>query len=226
MNLDREALASVRDILMTDPQPDDMKKVKERMISAFSSSEEHNLRKLLKGQVLTDRKPSRILQRLRNLNSGSCDDKNFMTIFLDQLPEHHRAILVATGVTDLDKIAETADRLSESASIANSRLLAVTSGNNSGFNSEQAYRRLEQKFDAFSKKLNDILATENPVKNRVINQNVIAFLAETHRDYALLTESILTIRYHAENGVLNTLNGKNLTRIKKTNRSFCIGGGR
>lgn len=36
------------------------------------------------------------------------------SIFLDQLLREHRAILVATGVTDLNRLVEAADRIAES----------------------------------------------------------------------------------------------------------------
>ena len=76
------------------------------LMATFASSDEHNLRRLLKGQVLTDSKPSRILQRLRTLNQGSCDDKIIQSVFLDQLPSQHRAILASSTYPDLDKLAE------------------------------------------------------------------------------------------------------------------------
>ena len=88
-----EAISAIRDIIKKDPAHADIyKQVKERLISTFASSAEHNLRKLLKGEVLTDGKPSRILQRLRALNQGSCDNNIIQSVFLAQLPSQHHAM--------------------------------------------------------------------------------------------------------------------------------------
>lgn len=59
-----------------------------RYIATFAESEESNLQKLLKGQVITEGKPSLILNRLRGLNDGRCDDSVMRTIFVEQLPVH------------------------------------------------------------------------------------------------------------------------------------------
>lgn len=124
--LDVDVLASVKDIISITPAPDNIyERIKNRIISTFAVSDEAKLRKLLKGHVLTDGKPSLILSRLRNLNGGNYDDAIVKSVFLDQLPKTHRAILVATGADDLDKLAEAADRLAETADPNDAHVTAV-----------------------------------------------------------------------------------------------------
>lgn len=114
--LDVEVLGCVRDIITATPAPADIyEQIKTRIIATYAPSDEVKLRKLLRGQVGTDGKPSLILSRLRGLNDGNIEDNVIKSIFLDQLPRDHRAILVATGVTDLNRLAEAADRMAESA---------------------------------------------------------------------------------------------------------------
>ena len=139
-----EALSAIRDIIKKDPAPADIyKQVKEHLISTFASSAEHNLRKLLKGEVLTDGKPTRILQRLRGLNPGSCEDEIIRSVFLDQLSPHHRSILVATDIDDLDKLAKVTDKLSKASGNSGDQVNAVSSNKTSSFDVEAAFRRFE-----------------------------------------------------------------------------------
>ena len=141
-------MSAIRDILKKDPAPADIyTQVKERLMATFASSDEHNLRRLLKGQVLTDGKPSRILQRLRALNQGSCDDKIIQSVFLDQLPSQHRAILASSTYADLDKLAEAADKIDEISSGVDHQVNAVSSNKPSTFDAEAAFKRLEQNFE-------------------------------------------------------------------------------
>ena len=124
-------------------------------MATFTSSDEHDLRRLLKGQVLTDGKPSRILQRLRALNQGSCDDKIIQSVFLDQLTPQHRAILASSTYPDLDKLAETAERIDEISSGVDSQINAVSSGQSITATLEallKRFDRLERKVAASSKK--------------------------------------------------------------------------
>ena len=147
-SLGAEAMPAIRDILKEDPAPADIyTQVKERLMAIFASSDERNLRRLLKGQVLTDGKPSRILQRLRALNQGSCDDKVIQSVFLDQLLSQHRAILASSTYADLDKLAEAADKIDEISSGVDHQVNAVSSNKPSTFDAEAAFKRIEQSFE-------------------------------------------------------------------------------
>lgn len=119
--LDVEVLASVKDIIAVSPPPSDIySKLKERIIKTFAVSNEAKLRQLLKGQVLTDGKPSLILSRLRNLNvNNAVDDSILKSLFLEQLPEQHRGI-VMTNTSTLDAMAELADQLADISSVSSS----------------------------------------------------------------------------------------------------------
>ncbi|XP_043263930.1 uncharacterized protein LOC122404101 [Colletes gigas] len=114
--LDPEVVSSIRDLL-TGPRSDDIYDlVKTRIMSAYAASAESRLRQLLKGQVTTEGKPSQILYRLRALDDGRCDDEVMRSIFLEQMPEMVKTILVAAKVPKLQDLAEMADRICESTS--------------------------------------------------------------------------------------------------------------
>lgn len=112
--LDAEILLCVRDLMSIDPQPDDLyERIKERIISSYAVSSESRLRQLLKGEVLTDGKPSHILNRLRSLSDAKCSEEILKAIFLDQLPSNHRAILTLSNVATLQELAVLADKITE-----------------------------------------------------------------------------------------------------------------
>lgn len=87
--------------------------LKKRIIATFGASPESNLRKLLKGQVIAVGKPSLILNRLRGLNDGKCDDSIIKSVFLDHLPANTRAILAASAIDDLNGLADIADKIAD-----------------------------------------------------------------------------------------------------------------
>ena len=107
--------------------------------------------------MLTDGKPTIILQRLRALNQDSCDDKIIQSVFLDQLPPQHRAILASSTYSDLDKLAEAADKIAEISSGVDSQINAVSS--QSSF--ETTLKHLEKKHDSLTKRLDNIERPSN-----------------------------------------------------------------
>ena len=125
--VDAEVVACVKDIVSESPPSSDVyQRIKSRVIATFACSAESNLRKLLKGQVPTDGKPSLVLSRLRNLNVGKCDDAVIRSIFLEQLPANHRAILAATGSDDLDRLAEIADKIADHSGPVETHIASAT----------------------------------------------------------------------------------------------------
>ncbi|XP_011859574.1 PREDICTED: uncharacterized protein LOC105557051, partial [Vollenhovia emeryi] len=112
--LDPEVISHVRDLITADPPPPDLYKVlRDRILATFAVSPEARLRQLLKGQVLGDRRPSHLLSQMNQLNGGQCSSAVLRSLFIELLPETHKAILVATNEPDLQKLAEIADKLAD-----------------------------------------------------------------------------------------------------------------
>ncbi|XP_076383969.1 uncharacterized protein LOC143261351 [Megalopta genalis] len=112
--LDYEIAATVRDLCLKVPcLPNVYTLIKERIIAMYGQFSEANLCRLLKGQVLTDGRPSLTLARLKNLNNGACDDGVLMSLFMELIQPAHRPILASTVISDPDKLASVADRLYE-----------------------------------------------------------------------------------------------------------------
>ncbi|TGZ54618.1 hypothetical protein DBV15_12249, partial [Temnothorax longispinosus] len=109
-----EVVAHISDLLKADPPPDNLfERLKERILSVYATSSESCLRSLLKGQVLGDQKPSHLLNHMNNLNNGQCSPAVLRSLFIEQLPDSHKAILAAINEQDLHKLAEIADKISE-----------------------------------------------------------------------------------------------------------------
>lgn len=156
--LDYEVAASVRDLLFIDPRPADIfERIKQRIIATYGPSPEANLRKLLKGQVLTDGKPSLVLNRLRNLNNGKCDDAVIRSVFLEHLPSGHRAILASTGLNDLDMLASVADRISETAGPSDHVISAVARPSPSSDSIEHLIKRMSAEIDRLRVDVNKLM---------------------------------------------------------------------
>lgn len=122
--LDEDVLSCCRDLITDVDVVDVYTKVKKRIIDTYSPSEESRLRQLLKGEVLNDGLPSLTLQRLRNLNNGSCGEEILETIFMDHLPQQCRAILAISEVKELNKLAELADNVYEATNASSQHVFA------------------------------------------------------------------------------------------------------
>ena len=79
----------------------------EEQIAEFKEKD----RELLNLNGLGDKKPSELLQHMKNLNA----DPNtlFKALFLTQLPPDVRRILATSSKTDIDELATEADRITE-----------------------------------------------------------------------------------------------------------------
>lgn len=112
--LDSEIVDQVGDLISENPPATGYyQSLKDRILSIFSILPEARLRQLLKGQTLGDRKPSQLLNHMRKLNGGQCNPTVLKSLFLEQLPESQRAILVAMNEPDLQKVAEIADKIAD-----------------------------------------------------------------------------------------------------------------
>ena len=163
-----EITSSIKDLITATPKPQDYyKKVKERIISTYSSSSESRLQKLLKGEVLTDGKPSLILCRLRNLNDGTCSENVIRSIFLDQLPRQSRAILASTKIDDLQELAELADKIVEVSNPHNSYVAAVSTDiNRSSSQYKSDLDRLEAKIDRLASQMKRLSSGKTHSRSR------------------------------------------------------------
>lgn len=107
-SLQPEELAIAGDIISEQPPDQPYEKLKSRLISQYSLSEDQCIRELISGLQLGDKKPSRLLLEMRNKAGSQVKDDLLKTLFLQRLPTNVQQILAISN-DPLDKLAEMAD---------------------------------------------------------------------------------------------------------------------
>lgn len=105
----QQASDIVKKPLSTTPYED----LKARLVIAYTESEHRRLQKLLEGRQLGDEKPSHLLRRMKQLAGATIADEMLKTLWMRSLPSSMQASLISTGHTNLEKLAEVADRIQE-----------------------------------------------------------------------------------------------------------------
>lgn len=110
--IDTTVCKEVSDVI--DPVPTDTpyQKLKNALISRYTSSQEARMRQLLDKESLGSRTPSAHLRHLKSLVPG-IDESVLKSKWLSHLPNKMEAFLSEDESTDLTKLAERADRLNE-----------------------------------------------------------------------------------------------------------------
>ncbi|GBN60689.1 Transposon Ty3-G Gag-Pol polyprotein, partial [Araneus ventricosus] len=104
----------VRDVLMKPDATDPYSQIKKELINRSGESSQQEIRKLLSGEELGNRKPSELLRYMkRRAESLNVADNLMLELFLQRLPSSVQTILAAVSELTLDKAAEIADRIIE-----------------------------------------------------------------------------------------------------------------
>ncbi len=107
----------IRDLLLNPPTVAPYDRLKVELVKRTAVSEQQKLQQLISGEELRDRKPSQLLRRMQQLlgqQRGSLDNPFLKELFLQRLPPHVRMVLAAADTsTDLNKLADMADKIFE-----------------------------------------------------------------------------------------------------------------
>ena len=165
MALDDEAMSCISHLIRTEPLPTDVfEQAKTAILKAFSLSDEENLRKLLKGQVNLNSKPTQLLREIRTINLRcNLTDNVLKSIFFEQLTSHQKEILILMYDKDLDTIGEAADKL-VSLTSSNSEVYAVNKRDEPSV-STSSTSNLETKLDTLIDLMKSVVVA-NAAKNR------------------------------------------------------------
>ncbi|GFS08955.1 transposon Ty3-G Gag-Pol polyprotein [Elysia marginata] len=112
--LDFKIAEDVHDVLVNPPQSDKYHSLKCALIKAFGKSQTQRDYTLLNLNGLGDRKPTALLRKINALNDDPQTLKR--ALFLSNLPADVRTIISGQEFSDLDKLAEAADRIWEARS--------------------------------------------------------------------------------------------------------------
>ena len=114
-SLDNSMASEVSALIVTPPPADKYDSLKKVLIKAFGKTEAQKDAELLNLNGLGDRKPTALLRHIRSLNSKP--ETLLKAVFLAQLPLDARRILAASPKTDLDDLAEEADKIVEAGTL-------------------------------------------------------------------------------------------------------------
>ena len=114
--LDNRASIEIKSVLLQPPSKDKYNAVKSALITAFAKTQAEKDAELLTISGLGDRKPSALLRHILSLNSDA--DTLRRAFFLAQLPSDVRAILAVQDNSNLDELAQAADRIVEAKVLA------------------------------------------------------------------------------------------------------------
>lgn len=110
--LDSKILSSVSDIIRAPPAEKKYDILKKRILDHFSQSESSKLRLLLQELMLGDKRPSQLLQEMRNLSNGKIGDDVLKSLWLQRLPIAIQQIL-SVSQSNLDDLSLIADKVNE-----------------------------------------------------------------------------------------------------------------
>lgn len=115
-SLDIDTMKDISDILRSQPENRSFTEIKEIIIKRTTNTIEHNIRKLLTGLQLGDRKPSQLLREMKSLIKSNQHDDIIKQIWLNAMPHQIRIILESFD-KKLDELSEIADKIQPTTSI-------------------------------------------------------------------------------------------------------------
>lgn len=109
--LDMEVLSQVSDLVQNQPARP-YTALKQRLIASYGESDERRIKRLLKELELGDKRPSHLLQEMRQIAGNLVTGELLKSLWMQQLPASVRAVVSASG-EDLSVLAILADKVIE-----------------------------------------------------------------------------------------------------------------
>lgn len=112
--LGRDALQQISDILLTPPETEKYKAVKERLLQAYEESAERQFQKLVSELELGSQRPTQLLRRMRELGrTTQVAEQTLKGLWMSRMPPPVRAVLAVCPEQGLDNLAAIADKVVE-----------------------------------------------------------------------------------------------------------------
>lgn len=162
-SLPGEIVSRVYDLIIKQPSQNPYTTLVKRIQEEFQPTETEEIQKLLKGLTRGDKKPSLFLRDMRDLAKDRVGEAVLKELFLAQLPETLRKILVVIESASLETLAAAADRGWESSGLTEIASLAqnqpCTNGtqpsntqHDSGGQMTEVMSRMVEVLDRFSRR--------------------------------------------------------------------------
>lgn len=114
-SLEMDVLSQVSDIIAA-PPPNSYEALKKRLLASFGESEERRIKRLLLELQLGDKRPSHLLQEMRQIAGNLVAEDFLKNLWIRQLPASLQAVVTASG-EKLSVLAVLADRVNEVTSV-------------------------------------------------------------------------------------------------------------
>lgn len=111
--LDTKLLSQVSDAVKKPPDDEKYENLKRAMLSQFAVSEQRKFKTLLEDIQLGDKKPSHLLNEMRNLGGEKVGTEFLKQMWLQRLPTQIRMMCQAIPQADINDVAKMADLLIE-----------------------------------------------------------------------------------------------------------------
>lgn len=113
-HLPPEAATIIRDVITNPDKTEPYEQIKKELIKRCGESAHQEIKRLLSGEHLGDRRPSELLRTMRrHAETHKVPDELMLELFLNHLPTSVQTILAAIQPLTLQKAAEVADRVME-----------------------------------------------------------------------------------------------------------------
>lgn len=131
-HLPPEIAMTVRDIILSPDSADPYKNLKDEIVLRCGETKSQEIRRLLAGEQLGDRKPSELLRFMqRRAENQNVPDSLLLELFLQQLPSNAQFILASVQDLTPNKAAEIADKVLDISPPQVSSVSSNTSNTNS-----------------------------------------------------------------------------------------------
>lgn len=145
--LNQTVAEKVRTFLRQPPATGRYLALKQKLIKEFTPSDQGKIKKLLSQMELGDKKPSRLLEEMRNLAGDTVEDKFLATLWLGCLPMTLQQILSPWSDEPLDKVAKMADGIVETTNLVSVAAASSSHNHNSRMADESLLERLTARMD-------------------------------------------------------------------------------
>ncbi|XP_076388105.1 uncharacterized protein LOC143264515 [Megachile rotundata] len=112
-SLDQDTMKIVLDVIEAPPDKSTYNDIKRALIERLARSDEANLRHLLSGLELGNRRPSELLREMSQLAGANVGESALHALWIQRLPGRVQEILSIIDDADLQRLAKVADKTME-----------------------------------------------------------------------------------------------------------------
>lgn len=181
--VDQSVICHIADLVSAPPAENKYQSLKARLISRFALSPEARLERLLGATDLGDMRPTHLLAKMQELATGlNVNDNLLKMLFLQRMPAHVRPILTISDGT-LSKLAEMADKMTESPNVAS----VSTAANGTSSTTNEQMEHMKEQLETLSAEFRRLRSNSNDRRRSrsASSSRMTSEMCWYHRTYGL-----------------------------------------